>query len=471
MLTNEVITIKLDDMKKILSNKIRNEDNYVYICTDCEEAYLYSKHDKRNCKTCSDGLNMKTIDYWITDTSLNHISFAYIKEIKYSLNYFELNLCSFDYQIAFSMDDNRNRKLDYTKAKHAIKILFQEEKLKTKNLMKMKYKLFVDDKEIKFTKSNLREYINDLINYEELIRLGLGEVAHNADDTIWNIYKSYKDLREYLKYELASITLNGYGHTLIQNVKKSDFYYSKVKELVQNNIKCNVARAETNSRWFQNLYVSHIESKLPSIKERYYEIYENISNNDGYYRTFNYHGTISALSLFFEENNYTDEEIDSFLLLAYKQCFDVENSRIFKTSADACKMLEIPLDKLPKELDIYYRKLMKLYEYISYDYTKVPSDFIVNNNLYKLKCDSRKNTIKKAISYNRNFSFVDKILYNHFRNDYSTRLIENTDYIICFKRDDNEEYLIKKIYDKDKEITNIDDIEKIIKIICLKGGK
>lgn len=452
----------------------------IITCTKCGHIEFNSELYRfcPNCKTDFALTDLRKAHFY-SNTSLtcySTINYGYIEKITLIDRHFSIIYRLYTTEIfgAENIED-----IKYTTKEDVLEFIIQDEKLKTKEVYNTRTRLYLNGSEIKVTISNLSEYFSTCINGHELIALGICEPAHSLYVMLKNFISNFKTHRKHIEIGLGSISGKNKYSKLISMMESSEYYFNLILTEVNKKIKENVEDYKKDS-WIYALSESKLMDKFPCIEKEYYDIYNRISNMNTYYTEDlkdlkylnDYH--YKHLALLFFNYKYTEEEQDLFLQMMYKQAFPCSKIATLISHLKCIEDLELPFVKLPKELEIYTERLIKISSYIQREMLSSYKELNILDNKYTLMVNNNKETAIKALSYNNNFTLLNKILYDYnynYKNN-SVSLVKNTDYIIVYsliKTNDcmNSKYVIHKIYDKDKEITDkkkiIDILDSIIK--------
>ena len=438
----------------------------IITCTKCGHIEFNSEL-YRFCPNCKTDFAIKTLRKVsiysnISLTCYSTINYGYIEKITLTDRCFSLLYRLYTTEIfgAENIED-----IKHTTREDVLEFVIQDEKLKTKEAYNTRARLYLNGSEIKATISNLSEYFKTCINGHELIALGICDPSLSLDVMLKDFIPDFKTHRKYIEIGLGSISGKNEYSKLISMMESSEYYSNLILTEVNKKIKENVEDYKKDS-WISALYENNLTNRYPRIEKEYYDIYNRISNMNTYYtEDINDYYYKHLASLFFDYK-YTEEEQDLFLQMMYNQAFPSSKIATLTSHLKYTKDLEIPFVKLPKELEIYTERLIKISSYIQREILSSCKELNILDNKYTLMVNNNKETAIKALSYNNNFTLLNKILYDHNKNNLVS-LVKNTDYIIVYSLINtndymNSRYAIHKIYDKDKEIT---DKKKIIEIL------
>lgn len=449
----------------LVYNRIRYSKG-VITCTKCGHIEFNSEIYRfcPNCKTDFALIELKKTQFYsnISLTCYSTINYGYIEKITLTDRCFSLLYRLYTTEIfgAENIED-----IKHTTREDVLEFVIQDEKLKTKEAYNTRARLYLNGSEIKATISNLSEYFKTCINGHELIALGICDPNLSLDIMLKDFIPDFKTHRKYIEIGLGSISGKNEYSKLISMMESSEYYSNLILTEVNKKIKENVEDYKKDS-WISALYENNLTNKYPRIEKEYYEIYNRLLNINTYYtEDINDYYYKHLASLFFDYK-YTEEEQDLFLQMMYKQAFPYSKITTLISHLKYIKDLELPFVKLPKELEIYTERLVKISSYIQREMLSSYKELNILDNKYTLMVNNNKETAIKALSYNNNFTLLNKILYDHNKNNLVS-LVKNTDYIIVYSLINtndyvNSKYVIHKIYDKDKEIT---DKKKIIEIL------
>lgn len=438
----------------------------IVTCTKCGHIEFNSELYRfcPNCKTDFELIELREKHFYsnISLTCYSTINYGYIEKITLTDRCFSLLYRLYTTEIfgAENIED-----IKHTTREDVLEFVIQDEKLKTKEVYNTKARLYLNGSEIKAIISNLSEYFSTCINSHELIALGICEPAYSLDVMLKDFIPDFKTHRKYIEIGLGSVSGKNKYSKLISMMESSEYYSNLILTEVNKKIKENVEDYKKDS-WISAISESRLMDKFPCIEKEYYDIYNRISNMNTYYTEDINDYYYKHLALLFLNYKYTEEEQDLFLQMMYKQAFPSSKIATLTSHLKYTKDLEIPFVKLPKELEIYTERLIKISSYIQREILSSYKELNILDNKYTLMVNNNKKTAIKALSYNNNFTLLNKILYDHNKNNLVS-LVKNTDYIIVYSLINtngyvNSKYVIHKIYDKDKEIT---DKKKIIEIL------
>lgn len=443
----------------------------IITCTKCGHIKFDSELYRScpNCKTdFSSNKGLKTINLLghFSLTCYSTIDYGYIEKITLTDNHFSLIYKLYTTEIfgAENIED-----IKYTTKEDVLELVVQDEKLKTKEVYNTKTRLYLNGSEIKSIASNFSKYFSTCINRHEFVALGICEPDYSLSNMLKKFVSDFKTHRKYIQIGLGSISGKNSFSKLISMMESSEYYSNLILTEVNKKIKENIEYCKKDC-WMSTLYENRLTERFPRIEKEYYDIYNRISNINTYYtEDINDYYYKYLASLFFEYK-YTEEEQDLFLQLIYKQAFSYPRMSTLVANLKNTKDLGIPFVKLPKEIEIYTERLVKISNYINRDSLLLCEEFNVLNNKYLLLISNNKETVIKALSYNNNFTLINKILYDTFQ-DNLVSLVKDTDYIIVYNlKNKYSEYTINKIYHKDKEITDKKKIVEILESIVKEQG-
>lgn len=435
----------------------------IVTCTKCGHIEFNSEvyRSCSNCKTDFEIMKSKKVRFYsnISLTCYSTINYGYIEKITLTDRCFSLLYRLYTTEIfgAENIED-----IKHTTREDVLEFIIRDEKLKTKEAYNTKARLYLNGSEIKVTVSNLSEYFSTCINNHELIALGICKPAYSLHVMLKDFISDFKTHRKYIEIGLGSISEKDKHSKLISMMESSEYYSNLILTEVNKKIKENVESC------IGTLSESRLMDKFPYVEKEYYDIYNRISNMNTYYTEDLDNFYYKYLVLLFYNYKYTEEEQDLFLQMMYKQAFPCSKIATLISQLKYTKDLKLPFVKLPKELEIYTERLIKISSYIQRDISSSCKELNILDNKYTLMLNDNKETAIKALSYNNNFTLLNKILYDYNYKNNLVSLIKNTDYIIVYSlicTNDcymNSKYVIHKIYDKDKEIT---DKKKIIEIL------
>ena len=439
----------------------------IITCTKCGHIEFNSEL-YRFCPNCKTDFAIKTLRKVsiysnISLTCYSTINYGYIEKITLTDRHFSIIYRLYTTEI-FGAENIKDIK--YTTKEDVLEFIIQDEKLKTKEAYNTRVRLYLNGSEIKATISNLSEYFSTCINSHELIALGICEPAYSLHVMLKDFIPDFKTHRKYIEIGLGSVSGKNKYSKLISMMESSEYYSNLILTEVNKRIKENVEDYKKDS-WISALCENNLTNRYPRIEKEYYEIYNRLLNINTYYtEDINDYYYKHLASLFFDYK-YTEEEQDLFLQMMYKQAFPYSKITTLISHLKYIKDLELPFVKLPKELEIYTERLVKISSYIQREMLSSYKELNILDNKYTLMVNNNKETAIKALSYNNNFTLLNKILYDYNYKKNLVSLIKNTDYIIVYSLINtndyvNSKYVIHKIYDKDKEIT---DKKKIIEIL------
>lgn len=466
---------------KIIFNSTYDSTKYIATCTKCGHIEPNVRETPIvTCPKCNEKYKASELIRIYSRNSLNcysTIDYGYIEKVTLTDKCFSIVYKLYTTEIYGLKEDNN---LNYSTKEDILEFTVRDEKLKTKEAYNTKSRFFINGEEIKFSKSKLNMFSN-CINTYEFVNLGITVPSLNLNYMLNDINTTFKKYREYIELGLGSLEGKNWDNDLIEKMKSSEYYSNLIYKEVNEQIKNNTEKAKTGL-WINTTYVNSLISKYPYTEKEYYDIYNRISNMNTYYTEDlkdlkylnDYH--YKHLALLFFNYKYTEEEQDLFLQMMYKQAFPSSKIATLTSHLKYTKDLEIPFVKLPKELEIYTERLVKISSYIQREKLSSCKELNILDNKYTLMVNDNKETAIKALSYNNNFALLNKILYDYNYKNNLVSLVKNTDYIIVYSLINtngyvNSKYAIHKIYDKDKEITDKKKIIEILdSIVKEKGG-
>lgn len=458
-------------------------DKEMVLCTKCLKPSI--KHKTRRgwspaldqekpktvkCPYCSTEYQADDIvqEKYISLTSYAEWTIGYVETVKYDNESFYLEYKKNFISIANTEEgedcDLLNLKVNLDIREENIVVDFHKEKYKTKNEYKFVNSMYCKEtgEKYRFNKGILSSLFDTCLNTKEIAKLSLAPYSSYFHELIYEIRETYKKHLDLLELGLASIADKDNKTSIMSKIKESDEYYNLVKNHIDQQYDKNFT--SRNRPYFDNVYISAITSHFPTTDSRYYKLLEQYTQNAPYY-VMNAPGHyLQEILLYCLNYDYSEEEIDLFLQMMYKQAFSFHDINKVKKIQNIYTTIGVPIQKLPKELYIYTARGEAI--------EKLIQNYWYGSTVLKFKdyaCDitTREDNIdlvKKAISYNQNYNFLNKLL--HDNNEHKLCLVTNTDYYLVSEYRNNE---IVKIYNKDKEVTNEQEKEKIfLEIITMQ---
>lgn len=477
--------LKFERPGKMLIYRISGEWlKEICLCTNCLKASVEEKPDHRKgyvpyvdkentkmkCSHCGKEYDEDTIEErsYVSVTSYNEWDFGYIDTIKYNEEdsfYMEYIRYVLNVNSVERNDEHELISVKLDMKEQTIVTDFHYEKYKTKPGSKFTSSMYnkATGEKLKFLKGILTNTFYRSINTQVLNALRLAPGAPNLDDLIYEVKETYRKYPNYLKMGLAVISGKD-NPDLTKRLKDSEAYREIVKEHVDKETQELINGKRVYS---SNIYANALLTKFPTDDKRYYQLYEKYAVERTYYTIQVPEYYISDIIKYCLDYDYSDEEIDLFLQILYKQAYPFHKIGIIKKMQAIYQKVGLPIEKLPKELYIYISRAEAINKFISCRWDSMEVSCNYKGNWINFDNDDMTNAVNKAINYKQNYTFLNKLL----RHDYKdcVFLVKDTDYYLVvtshYTPENGSQLVITNFYNKDKEITNEQEKENILEEI------
>lgn len=443
------------------------------ICTNCNKYFVVENEEKSfdvyrytlnleeyECPHCHTTHKNIINKYRFYKNYNNEFVYGVIKDVTFDKKHFIMHYDAYNNNIFI----NNENEIEMTSSIDNVVIEMKFEPYKTKEGEKFIATAYKNDEKIRFTANSLGEVIYNCINEHVLADLKLASGGACLKNQIISIKDCLTKYPEFIDLDLMPIYNKENADPILKRIEKSDFYYHKVLEYVnKSTLECRTCYAEDILREF------------PTINEKYYELYDYFKNKQDYYITYSIEYNLSYYCLMFNEYNYTIEEADLLFQYIYKQniCHNIANQ--IKKAHKIYISIDVPIIKVPKELDIYIDRAITISKRLENTETHIKREdftYLIYNKI-NYHCEIEKDckkTIKKILSYKNNFNLLNKMLYlcimekESYANYNVILNIKDTDYFIIkrrFKKEEEESSVLHMFY-KTEEITNPIEIENIL---------
>lgn len=453
--------IEFNNSDKLLVYRIENnrfENTYEIHCLNCNHIETYNEfHNEYTCPQCQESINQiynrRYCNEYIT-CSNNVAEQSFLKNAEYDADFFECIIESRQYTYNFT--DNSET---YTRTLENIEYIIR---FCRQPNGKMKGYIFKNNEPIKFLKANLVDIFRKVTNRNEAYKLRLFNQYRYGinDDVFWEIFNVYKKNREYILYEIVHLAHSKeYLDEILENLKSSEFYRNAFYKFIDESK--NLSKA---------ISYADIQREIPSTNPEFYKIkehlltteeYENMNDND-----------LKQFVEIFLEFDYTPEERIAFLQSANRQAYFLHDYRLFNiyNIYKALVELNIPIEKIPREMHIYYTKgdIIRTLTTNEYDFTNLKVNVPGINESLKIDCLSCKEIIKNMVENNQ-FNAINNLLYICKKDSTQNNVIgiKDTDILLVGKMYGSYSYntcsfVVNNVY---KNFKLIEDENKIIDIL------
>lgn len=424
---------------------------------------IFSKDDKLVCECNHSATLLSDCDVIVLGEDIsNEIEYSYIKYFKYDKESFYMEVENYKYNISVDQDNYDVKEFNLL-SKNTYKVSIYKEMSKN-HKKKTVGKLIINDREERFTKTNLYKYLNKIINEREITRLGITPPFHVVDESVWRIFTLFKSYPYIIENDLGFLECSRAMYefnSMIKYVSTRPVVLKKLKEKINHLIELN----KQDSMFPSKYYASRVKREFPSDNERYYVIYDYLRNLEAYY----YDNVCETqLADLFANHDYSQEEITAFLQAAYRQafCSGISFNNINK-GMKIYKSIGVPVEKIPKEMNITENRykltisfINKYKDFINYRLEKmrelddlcIEEDYLV--------------TLKKILCYKNNYKFLNSIFYKMFFKCLAISCVVNikdTDYFLFINGKG-----VESIYYKTEELENY-TLEQLKKDLSEKG--
>ena len=296
------------------------------------------------------------------------------------------------------------------------------------------------------------------------------EYAYTINDMIWSVFNRYKHAQKLMEAGLIGLTGSKQKVKELTDIYEDEKLSTYLMNIYKNN-KDNLSRISDLTDYFEqqpnrNL-IDYIERRIliDTLKK------ENYLESRSYYKD-------EVLADFTLAAEMEKEDILALLELSQRQSFDLLSSYvlfILKDNAVMFKKHDIPFDKKPKELAIFYNKLKALSNMISSNNTiedplllhqtdirYINSNQATNNAQNYLIADDL--LIKIAYHLRGNFKLLSELLFEVNMNNKKAgyfKIHGNVMEDAVFLYDCNNQ-VFDKIYFKDVTLNKKEDIENYL---------
>lgn len=457
--------IEFNKLDKALIYRIENnrmENTYELHCLNCNHIEIYNEfHDKYTCPQCQESTIQIYNRYHCSDyinCANNVIEQSLLKSAEYDADFFECIIESKQYTYNFTANSET-----YTRTLENIEYIIR---FCRQPNGKMKGFIFKNNEPVKFLKANLVNIFRKVINRKEVYKLRLFNQYRYGiyDDVFWEIFNAYKNNREYILYEIVHLAHSkGYLDEILENLKSSEFYRNAFYKIIDESKNLNEAIS----------YVD-IQRKIPSINPEFYKIKEHLLTIEEYSNMND--NELNQFVEIFLEFDYTPEERIAFLQSANRQAYilhDYKLSNIYNVYKTLVE-LNIPIEKVPREMHIYYTKgeIIRALTIDNYNFTNLEINIPSINKPLKIDCLSCKEIIEKMVENNQ-FNAINNLLYICKKDGTQNSVIgiKDTDILLVGKMHGSYSYntcsfVVNNVY---KNFKLIEDENKIIDILNEKG--
>lgn len=395
----------------------------------------------------------------------NDISIGYVTKVNYDENNFTMDYQKIKLEMIFKRNEETNEIDKVIKvASSPICFTIKNKRLKTKNKYKFVPEVTIDNVTTTLKKKDIHSIFGNILNLKELyqktdIISGMRYYYYsNSIECLWDLFVDYRDHNDYIKLGIGFIgnkedkqymDLNtNKSYTIVEAMEKFDFFREKVQKYALERKEKDIATSEYQ-----------IFSEFPSVNKEYYKIEKHLTEIADEYYVQNAMTTYYRNNLiqYFVRGKYSIEEIDEYFQAAYRQAYKVDGWELLRM-VECCNSIGLPIEKFPKDMHIYINIITSINNFL-YDYSflrnsiKAINDIVIDN----IETDNA-NIIKKALSYNNNFKFLNKILYHRYLDNYCITMIKDTDYFMI----SDDKYKLVTMYEKDKEVKNQEERIKIL---------
>ena len=433
-------------------------DNSKYQTSFCTCGFE-STGDYLECPNCK-SKKMTTLNFGYNNIS-GQRSCTYIDKAKFTNEGAFILIKEFEISAKYSVK-SKGTKLNFKLEKHSFKKKEYEATIEfyyytNKNGKKaLKKRLVVNGEEKNFIKNNIMNlsisYVNDNVIRNMMNKLTM-ETCYYINDAIWSIHNRYKYAPVLM--EAGIIDIYGSKDMLIKashvyNDETLRPYFLELIE-IEKEINGNYTRMSTIMDYFADecedyTTVEYAKKSIELLKTPSFEI------DNKYWM----HQLIKMHLI----QNYTKEDMENFYSAMDRQAYTFGYDAVYKIvrMAKLFKEYNIPFDKVPKEMHIYFNKLAKLNDLINNSIFNVSIiEEMLNKELIVFRNEK---IIDIAYHLRENFSVLDKMLVDHYMNNLIPFYIkDNKDAILIFNNKDRK---IEKIYLKDTVLDNKKDIDEYI---------
>lgn len=481
----ELKEIIIERPAKMLIHRISGEwQKELRLCTHCLKTSVEDKPEHRKgyvpnvtkedtktvCVHCGKEYYEEDIEErsYVSVMSYDEWNFGYISTIRYNEKdtfYMEyvryiLNVNSYERD-----EEHELKTIKLDMQEETIVVDFHYENYKTKPGSKFIGAIYNKDtgEKIKCLKGTLTDIFYRSINAQVLNSLRLAPGASNLDELIYGIKETYRKYPNYLKMGLAVIADKN-NPDLTKRLENSETYRELIKEYVDKETQELINGTKVYS---SNIYANYLLAKFPTDDKRYYQLFDKYAIERTYYTMQIPEYCISDVVKYCLDYDYSDEETDLFLQMLYKQAYPHHKIGIIRQMQAVYQKVGLPIEKLPKELFIYISRAEAIEKLVKCRWGSMGVSCKYKDTWINFENDDMTNAVNKAIGYKQNYTFLNKLL----RHDYKdcVFLVKDTDYYLIvaseYSKEKGSHLVITNFYNKDKEVTNEQEKEKILEEI------
>lgn len=380
-LDNKIKYIKRMTLRKPLLNNALNYSIIDY-CLNCEKFFIKEQNtpslnqflvNNDKCENCNTDCYIES-NMFYTNLTINYsssIRYSYITRIEYDEYMFKMEGISKEVNFTISEDKDTDKIIVNKDDVITNNLCFIINRTKTKRgeSYKITPLLLCNGEKLTWNKKNRCELFNYLINGKELLAnditaMYLHPFSNNYNnDFIYSIYNRYKNNPDIIgtPYALMDKDCSEIEYNIFKENLLNDDYKNRILNYINEHKKVYI---HDNNMLFTTSNFLHV---FPYINNRYYEIKEVVDN---ILADFNYYIAeyrIKELYDFLFKAEYTNQEIQLLIQSIDAQGCYYNFFNNYKNYYELCKKINIPFNKLPRDIIIYEQEFLAIYRLINFN--------------------------------------------------------------------------------------------------------